>query len=356
MRGTVTGVVAEAPRGSGGFGYDPIVVPVEGDGRTFAEMTADEKHAISHRARAFRALAGADYQPRRSTSHTSTTSSPSTTWIRSCMATVGSTWAGSSRTFSPTRQPRAFAPAEGRVLVGHEPAVADVDDGRVAVVHAEALQAAVGDAPGVVGGDHRAEQVEGDRELGRVGDVLGVHEAVAAGLHLGDPVVGRPRPGAAAGHDVAADVGERRLDQLAAACHLRRLRVAGLAHEVALVAHDARAPPCPWRGRGRRCGRPRPVSTPHRGMPTLTSTSTSVTPPLAAASTVSSESTAAVTRAVPLRARAPRRSADGAEHLVREQQVVAEAGRGHALHLADGGAAERAVARRRRAGGRARST
>ena len=37
-----------------GFGYDPIVVPVEGDGRTFAEMTADEKHAISHRARAVR--------------------------------------------------------------------------------------------------------------------------------------------------------------------------------------------------------------------------------------------------------------------------------------------------------------
>ena len=54
--GTVSGVVVEAARGTGGFGYDPIVVPVEGDGRTFAEMTADEKHAISHRARAFRAL------------------------------------------------------------------------------------------------------------------------------------------------------------------------------------------------------------------------------------------------------------------------------------------------------------
>jgi XTP/dITP diphosphohydrolase len=56
VRGTVTGVVVDAPRGSGGFGYDPIVVPVEGDGRTFAEMTPDEKHALSHRARAFRAL------------------------------------------------------------------------------------------------------------------------------------------------------------------------------------------------------------------------------------------------------------------------------------------------------------
>jgi XTP/dITP diphosphohydrolase len=57
VRGTVSGVVAEAPRGEGGFGYDPLIVPVEGDGRTFAEMTATEKHAISHRARAFRALA-----------------------------------------------------------------------------------------------------------------------------------------------------------------------------------------------------------------------------------------------------------------------------------------------------------
>jgi XTP/dITP diphosphohydrolase len=57
VRGVVEGVVADAPRGDGGFGYDPIVVPVEGDGRTFAEMTPDEKHTISHRARAFRELA-----------------------------------------------------------------------------------------------------------------------------------------------------------------------------------------------------------------------------------------------------------------------------------------------------------
>lgn len=56
VRGTVSGYVALEPRGEGGFGFDPIVVPVEGDGRTFAEMTAAEKHAISHRARAFRAL------------------------------------------------------------------------------------------------------------------------------------------------------------------------------------------------------------------------------------------------------------------------------------------------------------
>ena len=57
VRGTVEGAIAEAPRGTGGFGYDPIFVPVEGDGRTFGEMTADEKHALSHRGRAFRALA-----------------------------------------------------------------------------------------------------------------------------------------------------------------------------------------------------------------------------------------------------------------------------------------------------------
>jgi XTP/dITP diphosphohydrolase len=57
VRGTVEGQVALAPRGTGGFGYDPIVVPDEGDGRTFAELTDAEKHALSHRGRAFRALA-----------------------------------------------------------------------------------------------------------------------------------------------------------------------------------------------------------------------------------------------------------------------------------------------------------
>ena len=56
VRGTVDGIVVDVPRGTGGFGYDPVVAPVEGDGRTFGEMSDDEKHAISHRARAFRAL------------------------------------------------------------------------------------------------------------------------------------------------------------------------------------------------------------------------------------------------------------------------------------------------------------
>jgi len=57
--GTVEGHVAAAPRGPGRFGYDPIFVPDDGGGRTFGEMTADEKHTISHRGRAFRALAAA---------------------------------------------------------------------------------------------------------------------------------------------------------------------------------------------------------------------------------------------------------------------------------------------------------
>lgn len=55
--GVVEGFIAESPRGTSGFGYDPVFIPDDGDGRTFAEMTADEKNAISHRARALRALA-----------------------------------------------------------------------------------------------------------------------------------------------------------------------------------------------------------------------------------------------------------------------------------------------------------
>jgi XTP/dITP diphosphohydrolase len=57
VRGVVAGRVAEGPRGTGGFGYDPIMIPSEGDGRTFAELSGAEKHALSHRGRAFRRLA-----------------------------------------------------------------------------------------------------------------------------------------------------------------------------------------------------------------------------------------------------------------------------------------------------------
>jgi XTP/dITP diphosphohydrolase len=71
--GVVDGCIAPAPRGTSGFGYDPVFVPDRrgatgengddadrrdgGDGKTFAEMTPAEKHACSHRGRAFRALA-----------------------------------------------------------------------------------------------------------------------------------------------------------------------------------------------------------------------------------------------------------------------------------------------------------
>ena len=55
--GVVEGRIAREVRGGHGFGYDPIFVPDEGDGRSFAEMDGDEKHAISHRGRALRALA-----------------------------------------------------------------------------------------------------------------------------------------------------------------------------------------------------------------------------------------------------------------------------------------------------------
>jgi XTP/dITP diphosphohydrolase len=55
--GTVEGAIATEARGDGGFGYDPVFTPDEGDGRTFAEMSPAEKHAVSHRGRAFRTLA-----------------------------------------------------------------------------------------------------------------------------------------------------------------------------------------------------------------------------------------------------------------------------------------------------------
>ena len=57
FEGRCTGTMAPAPRGSGGFGYDPVFVPDDrDDGRTMAELTPDEKDAISHRGRAARAL------------------------------------------------------------------------------------------------------------------------------------------------------------------------------------------------------------------------------------------------------------------------------------------------------------
>jgi XTP/dITP diphosphohydrolase len=54
-RGELTGTLATAPRGGGGFGYDPAFVP-DGETRTVAEMAPAEKDAMSHRARAAAAL------------------------------------------------------------------------------------------------------------------------------------------------------------------------------------------------------------------------------------------------------------------------------------------------------------
>ena len=55
-RGTVDGRIAAAPAGAGGFGYDPIFF-YPSYGRTLAEVTPEEKAAVSHRGEAFRALA-----------------------------------------------------------------------------------------------------------------------------------------------------------------------------------------------------------------------------------------------------------------------------------------------------------
>lgn len=57
VEGRCTGTLAAGPRGDGGFGYDPAFVPDDReDGRTMAEITPEEKAAISHRGRAARAL------------------------------------------------------------------------------------------------------------------------------------------------------------------------------------------------------------------------------------------------------------------------------------------------------------
>jgi XTP/dITP diphosphohydrolase len=55
--GVCEGVIAMKEVGDRGFGYDSLFIPLGGDGRTFAQMTIEEKHELSHRGRAFRALA-----------------------------------------------------------------------------------------------------------------------------------------------------------------------------------------------------------------------------------------------------------------------------------------------------------
>jgi XTP/dITP diphosphohydrolase len=59
VEGVCEGRIAFADRGDRGFGYDALFIPTDGDGRTFAEMSDAEKNEISHRGRAFVALAAA---------------------------------------------------------------------------------------------------------------------------------------------------------------------------------------------------------------------------------------------------------------------------------------------------------
>lgn len=55
-RGSVDGVILDSPRGASGFGWDSVFAPHWGGGRSFAEMTSEEKNARSHRGLAFRDL------------------------------------------------------------------------------------------------------------------------------------------------------------------------------------------------------------------------------------------------------------------------------------------------------------
>ena len=57
VNGVCEGTIISERKGDGGFGYDPVFAPDGADGRTFAQLSPAEKHAISHRGRARRALA-----------------------------------------------------------------------------------------------------------------------------------------------------------------------------------------------------------------------------------------------------------------------------------------------------------
>lgn len=56
VQGICCGFISEEERAGRGFGYDPLFIPLEAGGRTFSAMEEDEKHMLSHRGRAFRAL------------------------------------------------------------------------------------------------------------------------------------------------------------------------------------------------------------------------------------------------------------------------------------------------------------
>jgi XTP/dITP diphosphohydrolase len=56
VEGVCEGAIATEERGERGFGFDPLFIPADGDGRTFSEMSEEEKNALSHRGRAFAGL------------------------------------------------------------------------------------------------------------------------------------------------------------------------------------------------------------------------------------------------------------------------------------------------------------
>ena len=57
FEGVLEGTIARSRSGSGGFGYDPVFIPDEYPGKTLAEITEEQKNAISHRGKALRAMA-----------------------------------------------------------------------------------------------------------------------------------------------------------------------------------------------------------------------------------------------------------------------------------------------------------
>ena len=59
VEGVCDGTIATEERGERGFGFDPLFIPLDGDGRTFSEMSEAEKNSMSHRGRAFVALVAA---------------------------------------------------------------------------------------------------------------------------------------------------------------------------------------------------------------------------------------------------------------------------------------------------------
>ncbi|MBO5194393.1 MAG: non-canonical purine NTP pyrophosphatase, partial [Bacteroidales bacterium] len=57
FEGTLEGQIARTKSGNGGFGYDPVFIPDEYPGQTLADITEEQKNAISHRGKALRAMA-----------------------------------------------------------------------------------------------------------------------------------------------------------------------------------------------------------------------------------------------------------------------------------------------------------